>query len=157
MKRKPTPAAPPDTGEATLGEVTVTGTRITRNGYSAPTPVTVVPTEDLLKTAPQGIPQGLETLPQFSASSGTQNTGNQATTPQGGNYLNLRGLGSIENLVLLNGQRLPPTSFNGTDRTVDNFVNRLRGKLEPDPNRKFNEHVTALSKALGMKPAEVAK
>jgi iron complex outermembrane recepter protein len=110
----PPPGAQSGTGEATLAAVTVTGTRITRNGYSAPTPVTVVPTEDLLKTAPQGIPQGLETLPQFSASSGTQNTGNQATTPQGGNYLNLRGLGSIENLVLLNGQRLPPTSYNGT-------------------------------------------
>lgn len=101
-------------GDASVQEVTVTGTRITRNGYSAPTPVTVMPTEDLLKSTPQGVPQGLETLPQFSASSGTQNTGNQATTPRAGNYLNLRGLGSIENLILLDGQRLPPTSFDGT-------------------------------------------
>lgn len=100
--------------DAGVQEVTVTGTRITRNGYNAPTPVTVLPAEDLLKTTPQGVPQGLETLPQFSASSGTQNTGNQGTTPGAGNYLNLRGLGSIENLILLDGQRLPPTSYNGT-------------------------------------------
>ena len=30
----------------------------------------------------------------------------------------------------------------GTDRTVDNFVNRLRGKLEPDP--KTPSHIVTL-------------
>ena len=27
------------------------------------------------------------------------------------------------------------SDYYGTDRTVDNFINRLRAKLEPDPRR----------------------
>lgn len=99
---------------AKVDDIVVTGSRIVRNGYTAPTPVTVVATEQLQLTAPGSVPDGLNQLPQFTVSSGTQNTGNQATSPNGGNYLNLRGLGSIRNLVLLDGQRIPPTSFQGT-------------------------------------------
>lgn len=107
--------APPQVDEAAqIDDVVVTGSRIVRNGYTAPTPVTVVATEQLQLTAPGSVPDGLNQLPQFTVSSGTQNTGNQATSPNGGNYLNLRGLGSIRNLVLLDGQRIPPTSFQGT-------------------------------------------
>jgi iron complex outermembrane receptor protein len=95
-------------------EIVVTGSRIVRDGYQAPTPVTVVATEQLARTAPGSIPDGLNQLPQFASSNGTQNTGNQATRPNSGNYLNLRGLGAIRNLVLLDGQRVPPTSFDGT-------------------------------------------
>lgn len=103
-------AAPQEELEA----VVVTGSRIVRDGYQAPTPVTVATTEQLQKTAPSSIPDGLNQLPQFSNSRGTQNTGNQATAPNSGNYLNLRGLGAVRNLVLLDGQRIPPTSFDGT-------------------------------------------
>ncbi len=100
--------------EAALEEVVVTGSRIVRDGYTAPTPVTVATTEQLQKTAPGSIPDGLNQLPQFTGSKGTQNTGNQATNANSGNYLNLRGLGSVRNLVLLDGARIPPTSFDGS-------------------------------------------
>lgn len=103
-----------ETTASQVGDIVVTGSRIVRNGYTAPTPVTVVAVEQLQATAPGSIPDGLNQLPQFTMSSGTQNTGNQATSPNAGNYLNLRGLGSIRNLVLLDGQRIPPTSFQGT-------------------------------------------
>ena len=109
-----TDGAEPQEAAGRVDDIVVTGSRIVRNGYTAPTPVTVVATEQLLLTAPGSIPDGLNQLPQFTVSSGTQNTGNQATSPNGGNYLNLRGLGSIRNLVLLDGQRIPPTSFQGT-------------------------------------------
>jgi iron complex outermembrane receptor protein len=108
------PAAAPAGDQVQVEEVVVTGSRIVRNGYTAPTPVTVMATDQLQKSAPGSIPDGLNQLPQFVGSSSTQNTGNQATRPAAGNYLNLRGLGSIRNLVLLDGQRLPPTSFDGT-------------------------------------------
>jgi outer membrane receptor protein involved in Fe transport len=97
-------------------DVVVTGTRIVRNGYSAPTPVTVVATEDLAKVAPNSIAEGLNQLPQFNGSNGnsaTRDTGT-ATKPGVGNYLSLRNLGAIRTLVLLDGQRLPPTTFDGT-------------------------------------------
>ncbi len=96
------------------GEIVVTGSRIVANGYSAPTPVTVVSTVELLKKAPESIAAGLAKLPQFTATAGTNVTSSQAGTPSAGNYLNLRRLGAIETLVLLDGQRLPPTSFDGT-------------------------------------------
>jgi iron complex outermembrane recepter protein len=95
-------------------EIIVTGSRIISSGIKAPTPVTVVSTAELLKKAPESISAGLYTLPQFKMTSGTSVTSAQAGTPSAGNYLNLRGLGAIETLVLVNGQRLPPTSFAGT-------------------------------------------
>ena len=99
---------------ASPGEIVVTGSRIVANGYKAPTPVTVVSTTELLKKAPESIAAGLATLPQFYQSSGANVTSSQARTPSAGNYLNLRALGQIETLVLLDGQRLPPTSYEGT-------------------------------------------
>ncbi len=95
-------------------DIVITGSRIVANGYSAPTPVTVVSATELLKLAPESLAAGLARLPQFSATTGTNVTSSQAGTPSAGNYLNLRGLGAIETLVLLDGQRLPPTSFDGT-------------------------------------------
>ena len=77
----------------TVKEVTVTGSRITTpNGYKAPTPVTAVSTQELAKVAPESIPQALEQLPQFSATTGTNANNNQGGIPNAGNYLNLRGL-----------------------------------------------------------------
>ena len=50
---------------------------------------------------------------------GTNVTSSQAGTPSAGNYLNLRRLGQKETLLLLDGQRLPPTSFDGsTDANI---------------------------------------
>lgn len=98
----------------TVDEVVVTGSRIVANGYQAPTPVTVMSSTELLKKAPESIAAGLTRLPQFVGTAGSNVTSSQAGTPSAGNYLNLRRLGSIETLLLLDGQRLPPTSFDGT-------------------------------------------
>ena len=101
-------------GSEMVEELVVTGSRIVANGYEAPTPVTVMSSDQLLKKAPESIPAGLSKLPQFVGTSGSNVTSSQAGTPSAGNYLNLRRLGSIETLLLLDGQRLPPTSFDGT-------------------------------------------
>lgn len=95
-------------------DIVVTGSRITANGYQAPTPVTVVSGEQLLKKAPESLAAGLSRLPQFVGTAGSNANSSQAGTPSAGNYLNLRRLGAIETLLLLDGQRLPPTSFDGT-------------------------------------------
>jgi iron complex outermembrane recepter protein len=93
-------------------EIVVTGTRITANGDNQPTPVTVASTEALLKTSPTNIPDGLNKLPIFALSRGTANL-NNPTDNFTGNYLNLRGLGINRNLVLLDGNRMAPTSYTG--------------------------------------------
>ena len=95
-------------------EVIVTGSRIVSDGTAAPTPVTVATTEALAKSAPASIPDGLNQLPQFANSRSAGNPGASATSPAAGNYLNLRGIGVIRGLVLLDGQRVPPTSYDGT-------------------------------------------
>lgn len=101
--------------ETGLEMVVVTGTRISSvNGYEAPTPITAVTSAELLKKAPESIAAGLTKLPQFVGTAGSNVTSSQAGTPSAGNYLNLRRLGSIETLLLLDGQRLPSTSFDGT-------------------------------------------
>ncbi|MBU3079307.1 TonB-dependent receptor plug domain-containing protein [Sphingomonas quercus] len=110
------PAAAP--ASDSTEEVVVTGSRIITNGYQAPTPVTVVSTAELLKKAPESIAEGLRSLPQFSgANTGATVAISQGNSASAGNFLNLRNLGSIETLVLLDGQRLPATSNNGATDT----------------------------------------
>lgn len=93
-----------------LKEVVVTGTHIERPGFSAPTPTTVVGTDILEDRAPSTLIGSLALLPQFRKSAtltvggvGTSNTG-------GGSFANLRGLGPNRTLVLLDGERIVPTT-----------------------------------------------
>jgi outer membrane receptor protein involved in Fe transport len=94
-----------------IQEVVVTGSRVT-NGNQAPTPVTVLDTAQLLETTPSNIPDALNRLPQFAAQIGNRNIGNAGGNSTG-NYLSLRQFGSNRNLILLDGNRLPPTAANG--------------------------------------------
>ena len=95
-------------------DIVVTGSRIARTGADAPTPLTVVQTEDLARKAPGTIADGLNQLPQFQNSVGAGNR--QALTANaqfGGNYLNMRALGSNRVLVLQDGIRMPVSGNNG--------------------------------------------
>lgn len=97
-----------------LEEIVVTGTRITRDGYTAPTPVTVATVADLVKATPSNIPDALNKLPQFQLSSSpSRSTHNFANSASHGNILNLRGVGGSRTLILFDGVRVPPTTFNG--------------------------------------------
>jgi iron complex outermembrane receptor protein len=96
--------------EAELGEVVVTGSLIQRNGYDQPTPVTTTTAEQLLAAAPQNIPTALNQLPQFSSSSTRSRC---CAGGAQGEFLNLRGLGPNRTLVLLDGDRLAPTTETG--------------------------------------------
>jgi len=95
-----------------LESVTVTGTRIVRNGYAAPTPVTVATIAQLQQETPSNIPDALNKLPQFAGSTTLNSTSNNSTNTAG-NFLNLRSFGPVRTLILLNGQRVPATNFNG--------------------------------------------
>jgi outer membrane receptor protein involved in Fe transport len=113
----PDPQAPEAAGadDAGTADIVVTGTRIVRDGYSAPTPVTVATVEDLVKATPTNIPDALNKLPQFqNSSSPSRSAHNFANTSAHGNVLNLRGVGGLRTLVLLDGQRVPPTTYLGT-------------------------------------------
>jgi len=107
-------------------DIVVTGTRIVRDGYTSPTPVTVATVEDLSKTTPSSIPDALNKLPQFQNSLSPSRTAhNFSAIPIHGNVLNLRGLGTPSNnpkgplrtLILFDGVRVPPTAYPGTINT----------------------------------------
>ncbi|WP_066531988.1 TonB-dependent receptor plug domain-containing protein [Sphingobium sp. EP60837] len=96
---------------AGVSNIVVTGSRLVRDGSQAPTPVTVVSAESLAQSAPSSIPDALNKLPVFSGSQSQSTTTTfSATQPAMGNYLNLRNLGTNRVLVLLDGNRVPPTS-----------------------------------------------
>jgi iron complex outermembrane receptor protein len=122
-RRPPTALASdaPSIGSLPLSEpslvqqLVVTGSLVVRDGYRAPTPVTMVDVADLTRNVPSNIPDGLNQLPQFSGSRSQAQSALNATaiTPAAGNYLNLRGLGFVRSLILFDGQRVPPTSYEG--------------------------------------------
>jgi outer membrane receptor protein involved in Fe transport len=97
-----------------VDEIVVTGSRI-GTGFSTPTPVTATTAEQLDQIAPNNLADGLSQLPVFS---GGGATGSPTTSASGGtngqNLLNLRGLGSQRNLILLDGRRLPATNSSGS-------------------------------------------
>ncbi|WP_298396868.1 TonB-dependent siderophore receptor [Sphingobium sp.] len=96
-----------------IADIVVTGSRIARNGYSAPTPLTMMSDAELKQTTSPTIATALiQSVPALQASTTTNNSGN--TTLTGGqNYLNLRNLQPQRTLVLLDGRRVAPTAVNG--------------------------------------------
>ena len=122
-------AQTPPAENANVEEVAVTGSSIITNGFNAPTPVTTVSAQALTEAAPSNIPDALNQLPQFSQSRSPQNSSTwNASSPQQGNFLNLRGLGSTRSIVLLDGVRVPPTSFDGavdTNTIPQSLVSRV--------------------------------
>jgi len=93
-------------------EIVVTGSRITRSGFEAPTPTTMVGTADIARQGAPNIAAVLNQVPSFLPSSTPATAGNNSTNV-GGNFLNLRGLGATRTLVLVNGRRHVPTTPNG--------------------------------------------
>lgn len=99
-------------------EIVVTGSRTIRNGDASPSPVTVVSTQDILRVQPAStLAEALNNLPVFAGSRGAASNPSSTGSAAGGNgnanQLNLRNLGSNRTLILLDGMRLPPTTFNG--------------------------------------------
>lgn len=101
----------PSAGQ-TLGEVTVTGSRIVRDGYEAPTPVSVLGAEELGSMALTNVADAVNRLPAFSGSVSTRSiSSNVSSGTAGVNALNLRSLGANRTLVLLDGKRMVPSSL----------------------------------------------
>ena len=102
-----------DDAQSELQVIEVTATRISRSGFTAPTPTTTLGSEDRELRASTTVAALLNELPSIrpaAASLTSQNTGIQA--------INLRGLngannGSTRTLVLVDGQRFVPTTITG--------------------------------------------
>ncbi|HEY4368038.1 MAG TPA: TonB-dependent receptor [Steroidobacteraceae bacterium] len=105
-----TPAA----AQGGLDEVVVTGSRIIRDGYEAPTPLTVVGAEQMQQQAAPNVIDYLTSLPAFSGNYTPQgSTQNVSTGTAGTSSVNLRNLGTNRTLVLIDGQRSVPSTVTG--------------------------------------------
>ncbi|WP_029915025.1 TonB-dependent siderophore receptor [Caulobacter sp. UNC358MFTsu5.1] len=108
--------AAPDAA-ATVEEIVVTGSRVIKNGDASPSPVTVVQSADALRVQPGTLADALQILPVFAGSRGSgvnpTSTGSVGAGNASANQLNLRNIGPNRTLVLLDGQRVPPTLLNG--------------------------------------------
>jgi iron complex outermembrane receptor protein len=107
--------APAGDGEDRASEViVVTGSRVQRDGYDAPTPATILDVAAIEKAAPANIADFVNQLPQLNPSA-TPRVGNGATSTgtAGLNLLDLRGLGANRSLVLVDGQRVAPSTQTG--------------------------------------------
>ena len=101
--QNPTPAA-----EATTERVYVTGTYIPTAETESALPVTVYTAEVLKKQGANTPVEGLRQLPSFVGNAATENASNGG---DGTATINLRGVGSANTLILVNGRR----TFNFND------------------------------------------
>ncbi len=103
--------------QGNLGEVIVTGSLIASRSYTSSSPLVTVGAGQITSAGQVSLDTALGQMPQFAAGQGQTEVGDVqgATGFQGGqSYADLRGLGAERTLVLLDGQRLVPTSPAGS-------------------------------------------
>ena len=95
--------------------IIVTGTRVVRDGYEAPTPVTVLTREEIESGSPtNNVADFVNTLPALAGSTRPSNSRLNISSGQAGiNALNLRNFGETRTLILLNGRRSVASTITG--------------------------------------------
>jgi outer membrane receptor protein involved in Fe transport len=96
-----------------LEEVFITGSRIVRRDFDAPSPILTVDTDLFQQNSSVAVEAVLNQYPQFNPGATQFTTGEiqpTATTSPGASTLNMRGLGSNRSLVLLDGRRAQPVN-----------------------------------------------
>jgi outer membrane receptor protein involved in Fe transport len=94
--------------------VVVSASRITANGFSAPTPTTVIGAADIETSARPNVFDTITELPSLQGSTGTQSgNGGTSSANNGLSSFNERGLGTIRTLTLLDSQRYVPAYVTG--------------------------------------------
>lgn len=99
-----------------LEEVVVTGTRVRRDGFDAPNPLTVVSIEQIEQLGQVNVAETLNIIPQNTAFQSDTNIGIIATANIGSTFANLRGLNPFfgtRTLTLVDSRRFVPTSDGG--------------------------------------------
>lgn len=104
-------AAPADDGESSADEeIVVTGSLIQRPNNTAVSPIVSVGAEAIKESGKNSLVDALNQLPGFTVA-GNEATGGQGTG--GRASINLHGLGTNRNLVLLDGRRMPVSDIRG--------------------------------------------
>jgi iron complex outermembrane receptor protein len=96
-------------------DILVTGSRLP-SGFTTPTPVTAVSSDQLRSVGPNLLSDALIQLPAFRNSASARTQAGSTLRENGASFLNLRGLSPQRTLVLVNGRR---TVTSGTLGAVD--------------------------------------
>ncbi|MBW8813143.1 MAG: TonB-dependent receptor [Caulobacterales bacterium] len=120
-------AALAETTPADVSEVVVTGSHLQVGGFTAPTPVTQVGADQFKQRAASSVFEVIRDIPTFKGTSGpsVNSTGAQSASKAN---LDLRGLGSVRTLVLVNGRRhVPdaPTAVFDTNLIPTSLIERV--------------------------------
>jgi len=98
---------------ANAEQIIVTGSRLSRSTFDTPTPVTVLGADALEDRAVKNVGEALNDVPAFRAST-TPVTQGFGSFNVGANIVNLRGIGTTRNLVLVDGRRFAPSTREGS-------------------------------------------
>ncbi|WP_411820865.1 TonB-dependent receptor [Hyphococcus formosus] len=102
-----------DDNSTTTGDaIVVTGSRVKRDGFTATTPTTTMGTEMLERVAAPNIADAINQLPALRSAL-TPATSSSLSNAAGGNFLDMRGLGYLRTLTLIDGKRYVPTTTTG--------------------------------------------
>jgi len=123
-------AAKADEKATVVEEIMVTGSRVARDGYNAPTPMNVLGAEEIKAAAPANIAAFVNTLPSVAGSATAANSsGGLSNGAAGISAINLRALGTGRTLVLLDGQRSVVSASTGQVDT-NTFPQSLIARVE---------------------------
>lgn len=89
-----------------VGEIVVTGSRIRRDTFNAPTPLSVVSSEVIRESGQVSLGDVLLEQPNINANTNAQNSSGSLFL-SGQARADIRGLGATRTLVLMDGRRLP--------------------------------------------------
>ncbi len=103
----------PASSTSAAAEIVVTGSRIVRTGYNAPTPTTVIGAAQIQQAAPATLADYVNQLPALVGSITPRVATTGASATVGANLYNLRALGANRTLVLLDGHRVAPSTLTG--------------------------------------------
>lgn len=112
------PAAATAEPAGAVEEVVVTGTHLLTQGFTAPTPITVVGSAQIQQKAAGTVSEFLKDIPQFAASTGPANASSGAQNASKAT-LSLYNLGATRTLVLIDGNR------HVADSTTESFDTNL--------------------------------
>jgi len=126
----PATASPVATPAEGNSPIIVTGTRIVSDGFSQPTPTTVVSADDFQASPTSNIADFVNELPALSGTV-TPSVANASTSAgsAGQNFLDLRGLDASRTLVLLDGRRVVPTATSGST-DINNIPSELVSRVD---------------------------
>jgi iron complex outermembrane receptor protein len=111
--------------EAAVEEIVVTGSRLVRRDFNAPSPISTLDRELLASSGHAMLEESLNQMPQIQP-----DFGRASNNPGDGTArLNLRDLGAGRSLVMLNGRRLAPSGVGGAV-DVNNIPKALIDRVE---------------------------